>query len=313
MKIDIIKVPLFYGCDRPGAEEGPQTLMDHGLVSLLEESGNEVRDKGFVNVPCVEEKDKHRAHPHMKYMDAIITAAEDLAHRVASSLEEGALPFTVGGDHALALGSLAGTSKVNGSEIGIVWIDAHADINTPETSPSGNIHGMPLGASMGEGHPALTELFYKGRKVNPRNCFIIGARSVDDGEVEMIDRLGINVWYMDEIRERGMGIIILELMELLKERNIMDLHVSYDIDSLDAALVPGTGTPVVNGLEYDESEKLIRSLIKTELVRSIDFVEFNPVRDQPNQITLRSAMRMIGAFSEALGELELRKKKVHSA
>lgn len=306
LKIDIIKVPLFYGCDRPGVEEGPQALMDNGLMDLLSEPGNLVVDKGFVKVPAQSEQDKYCSHPHMKYLDSVIATNEDLARMVAASLEAGNLPFTVGGDHALGLGTLAGTSKVNGPDIGIIWIDAHADINTPESSPSGNIHGMPLSASMGEGPDSLKNIFFKGQKVNPRNCFIIGARSIDEGEIEMIDRLGINVWYMEEIREKGMGIIILEVLELLKARHIKDLHLSYDIDSLDAKLVPGTGTPAVDGMEYDESEKLIKALIKTQIVRSIDFVEFNPKRDQANQITLKSCLRMLHAFADALSHIQNR-------
>lgn len=302
MKIDIIKVPLFYGCDREGVEKGPQALLDNGLLELFSAAGNDVRDKGFVNVPQVPVSDKYKAHPHMKYLDAILSTTEDLAQLVSGSLSDGRLPFTVGGDHALGLGTLAGTSKVNGRDIGIIWIDAHADINTPETSPSGNIHGMPLGASLGEGDNRLTNLFFHGQKVDPRNCFIIGARSIDDGEVEIIDRLGINVWYMEEIREKGMGIIILELMELLKARNLMDIHISYDIDSLDARLVPGTGTPVVDGMELDESARLIQAIIATDLVRSIDFVEFNPQRDTTDRITLHSALHMLKAFANALGK-----------
>ena len=313
MKIDIIKVPLFYGCDREGVEEGPQTLMDNGLIDLMQGNGLVVQDKGFVNVPLLMEKDKYCADPHMKYLDAVISTNEDLARMVSASLEEGGLPFTIGGDHSLGLGSLAGTSKVNGNQIGIIWIDAHADVNTPETSPSGNIHGMPLGASMGEGPECLTKICSADQKVNPRNCFIIGGHSIDDGEVEIIDRLGINVWYMDEIREKGMGIVILELLELLKARNITDLHISYDIDSLDSRLVPGTGTPVVGGLEYDESEQLIKAVIATEMVRSIDFVEFNPKRDTPEKITLKSALRMLKAFAEALGALNKKKQQEISA
>ncbi len=304
LKIDIIKVPLFYGCDRPGVEEGPQTLMDNGLMELFKEAGNEVADQGFVKVPQQAEQDKYCAHPHMKYLDSIIETNEDLARMVAASLKNGSLPFTVGGDHSLGLGTLAGTSNVNGPEIGIIWIDAHADINTPETSPSGNIHGMPLGASMGEGFDSLKNIFFNGQKVDPRNCFVIGARSIDDGEVEIIDRLGVNVWYMEEIREKGMGIIILELMDLLKARHIKDIHISYDIDSLDSRLVPGTGTPVVDGMEYDESERLIKALIETQLVRSIDFVEFNPKRDQPNQITLTSCLHMLRVFAQALSRIQ---------
>lgn len=304
MHIDLIKVPLFYGCDREGVEHGPQTLIDHGLIELFSKTGNTVRDRGFIQVPVIDREDKYRTHDHMKYLDGIIQTNEALADEVVRSIADGYIPFTVGGDHSLGLGSLAGASKALGNDIGVVWIDAHADINTPETSPSGNIHGMPLGASMGEGHESLTELYYKGRKVDPRNCFIIGARSVDDGEVALIDKLGLNVWYMEEIREKGMGIIIMELMELLHQRNIKDIHISYDIDSLDASLVPGTGTPVVNGMEYDESEQLIKGVIETGLVRSIDFVEFNPKRDHADGITLRSVLRMAKAFSEALGSLQ---------
>lgn len=310
MKIDIIKVPLFYGCDKEGVEDGPQMLVDNGLIELLTKSGNEVRDLGAVNVPCLTKQDKYRAHKTMKYLDAIIETNVELAETVAGSLNRGHLPFTLGGDHSLGLGTLAGTTKVNGSDIGVVWIDAHADINTALTSPSGNIHGMPLGASLGEGYDALVNLSYQGQKVKPQNCFIIGARSIDDGEVEMIDRLGINVWYMEEIREKGIGIVIQETLELLARRGITDVHISYDIDSLDAALVPGTGTPVEDGLMYDESEKLIRSLIGTGLVRSIDFVEFNPKTDNTESVTFKSAMRMLRAFAGALGALNAQEKAV---
>ncbi|KAF5065260.1 arginase [Proteiniclasticum sp. QWL-01] len=310
MHIDLIKAPLFYGCDREGVEHGPQTLMDHGLIDILQSAGNQVRDRGFIPVPVIEPENKYLAHSHMKYLDGIIDTNTHLANQVVSSLTEGRLPLVVGGDHSLGLGSLAGVTKALGNEVAVIWIDAHADINTPETSPSGNIHGMPLGASMGEGHESLTNFYYNGQKVNPRNCFIIGARSVDDGEVEIIDRLGINVWYMEEIREKGMGIIILELMELLRRRNIKDIHISYDIDSLDSALVPGTGTPVVNGMEYDESEKLIRAITSTGMVRSVDIVEYNPKRDHEDQITLKSVLHMVQVFSKALAEVGTEQKAI---
>lgn len=304
MHIDLVKVPLFYGCDREGVEHGPQTLMDHGLEEIFNKAGNDVRDRGFVKVPVLSKEDKYKAHDHMKYLDGVIETNQALADQVAQSIQDNYLPFTVGGDHSLGLGSIAGVTKVLGNEVGVIWIDAHADINTAESSPSGNIHGMPLGASMGAGHEALTNFYYKGRKVNPNNCFIIGARSVDDGEVTLIDELGINVWYMEEIREKGMGIVLLELMELLEKRNIKDIHISYDIDSLDSALVPGTGTPVEDGMQYDESEQLIKGIIETEMVRSIDFVEFNPCRDNSDQITLRSVLRMATVFAEALGSVK---------
>lgn len=312
MNIDIIKVPLFYGCDREGVEHGPKTLIESGLVELLERHCNTVRDRGFVTVPPMSGEDKYRSHPDLKYLDAVAETAENLARTAEQSFRDGYLPLTVGGDHSLALGTVAATSKANGNDIGIIWIDAHADINTTETSPSGNIHGMPLAASVGEGHEKLVNIYYKGQKVNPRNCFVLGARSVDDGEVEIIDRLGVNVWYMEEIREKGMGIVILELLELLEKRNIRDIHVSYDIDSLDASLVPGTGTPVADGLWFDESEKLIQGILDTGMVRSVDFVEFNPVRDRED-MTLNASLRMLEAFARGLGECDFFKKQVKTA
>ena len=303
MNIDIIKVPLFYGCDRKGVEGGPRSLIESGLVDLIEKYDHKVRDKGFVDVPAVAEADKYKAHPKLKYLDAVVETSENIASAVYGSLAEGRLPLTIGGDHALALGTLAATTRAYGNEMGIIWIDAHTDINTTDTSPSGNIHGMPLGASLGEGHERLVDIVYKGQKVNPRNCFILGARSVDEGEMEIIDRLGINVWYMEEIREKGMGIVLMELLELLDRRSIKDIHISYDIDSLDASLVPGTGTPVVDGLWFDESEKLIKGILATGMVRSVDFVEFNPLRDIDDK-TLKSSFNMLEAFASGLKDCD---------
>ncbi len=312
MNIDIIKVPLFYGCDREGVEQGPRTLIESGLVDLLERHCNTVRDRGYVTVPPLNGEDKYKAHPELKYLDGVTETAENLARAAERSFRDGYLPLTVGGDHSLALGTLAATSKANGNDIGVIWIDAHADFNTSQITPSGNIHGMPLAASVGEGHEKLVNIYYKGQKVDPRNCFILGARSVDDGEVEIIDRLGVNVWYMEEIRDKGMGIIILELLELLKKRQIRDLHISYDIDSLDSSLVPGTGTPVADGLWFDESEKLIRGILETGMVRSVDFVEFNPVRDRDDR-TLKASLRMLEAFARGLGECDFFTDEIKTA
>lgn len=303
MKIDIINVPLFYGCDRPGAEIGPKVLKENGLIDIFKKAGNDVVDKTEIDIIPLKEEDKFKKSKTMKYLDGVIDTNEKLAKEVCDSLNNGRLAFSVGGDHSLGLGSLAGASKANGNDIGVIWIDAHADINTPETSPSGNTHGMPLAASMGYGVEELKDLFYKGRKVNPNNCFILGARSVDDGEVKLIDEAMINVWYADEIHDKGMGIVIKELMEMLEEKNIKDIHISFDIDSLDSRLVPGTGTPVEDGLEYDETKKLIASIIETGKVRSIDFVEFNPKRDKEG-ITLKSCLTILEAFAKALAKID---------
>ena len=301
MKIDLIKVPIFYGCDRKGAELGPDAIIDKNLIGLLEKYGNTVQDTGAVYVRQVSEKDKHQDHPRMKYLGPIIATNEELAHRVDHSIRSGRVPLTLGGDHCVGLGSLAGASSANGPDTAVIWIDAHADINTAATSPSGNIHGMPLGASIGVGHPALTELYFKKRKINPRNTFLIGLRDVDDGEVDIIDKYGLNACYMAEIKEKGMGIIILELLEMLKKRNIRNIHLSYDIDSLDMTLVPGTGTPVSDGMFPDETKRLLKAIFSTGLVRSVDFVEYNPAKDK-NHITEKTIMDILDTFGQLMGK-----------
>lgn len=303
MKIDIINVPLFYGCDRPGVEFGPSVLKENDLLNIFTKAGNEVNEKNTIEIKEISENDKFKESKTMKYLDGVVDTNEKLAKEVEDSIKNGSLPFTIGGDHSLGLGTVAGTTAAFDNDMAVIWIDAHADINTPETSPSGNTHGMPLGASMGYGAEELKSIYYKGRKVNPNNVFILGARSVDDGEVALIDEAGINVWYMEEIRDKGMGIVIKELMELLEKRNAKNIHISFDIDSLDSSLVPGTGTPVENGMLYDETIKLISSIIETKKVRSIDFVEFNPKRDVENK-TLVSSLTMIKAFAEALGKIK---------
>lgn len=301
MKIDIIEVHSFYGCDRPGVEKGPEVLRQNGLKEILEKSGNEVIDETEIDIMEVRPEDKFRKSSSMKYLDAVVDTNEKLAEEVRKTSLQGILPLTVGGDHSLGLGTLAGTSSVYGNDMGVIWIDAHADINTPETSPSGNTHGMPLGASLGHGSPHFTSLFREGIKVKPSNTFILGARSVDEGEMELIDREGISVWYADEIHDKGMGIVIMELLDLIEKKGIKDIHISFDIDSLDESLVPGTGTPVEDGLMPDETAKLIKAIIDTGKVRAVDFVEFNPQLDKDG-ITLKSSLQMLSAFSDALGK-----------
>lgn len=302
MKIDFISVPLWYGCDRQGVELGPKKLLGENLVEIFEKNGNQIENQKLVKVDEYKLDEKYESHPTMKYYKGVIDANEDLASKVEETLKEGKMPFTLGGDHSLGLGSLAGVSSVIGDEFAVIWIDAHADINTTESSPSGNIHGMPLGASLGRGDERLRNIHFEGRKVNPRNCFIIGGRSIDDGEVEIIDEDGLNVWYMDEIKERGISQVIKEVKEILEKRNIKDIHISYDIDSLSSELVPGTGTPVKHGMNIEDSQELIRELIRTKMVRSVDFVEFNPVIDK-NDKTLHSVMSILKVYAEELGRL----------
>ena len=199
MNISIIGMPLFYGCDRPGVEKGPEILRKNNLVEIFNEH-NTIEDLGDIDIKVIDEKDKYFDNSKMKYLAEVIASNTRLSDKVYSALTDNTFPVIVGGDHSLALGSIAGVSKYYGDDLAVIWIDAHGDLNTEETSPSGNIHGMPLAASIGVGYEGLTSILFKGVKVKPENIFILACRDLDEGEVELIKRLNINTWGIDEIK-----------------------------------------------------------------------------------------------------------------
>lgn len=278
MNISIIGMPLFYGCDRPGVEKGPEILRKNNLVEIFNEH-NTIEDLGDIDIKVIDEKDKYFDNSKMKYLAEVIASNTRLSDKVYSALTDNTFPVIVGGDHSLALGSIAGVSKYYGDDLAVIWIDAHGDLNTEETSPSGNIHGMPLAASIGVGYEGLTSILFKGVKVKPENIFILACRDLDEGEVELIKRLNINTWGIDEIKEKGTDIVVKELLEKLKKTGVNNIHLSYDIDCLDPEYVPGTGTPVDNGLTFEESTDIVKGIFSTSLVKSMDFVEYNPELD----------------------------------
>ncbi len=298
MDISIIGMPLFYGCDRPGVEKGPDILRENNLDKILEKN-HHVTDLGNIDVDYIESKDKFLENDKLKYLKQVVDANNRLASKVYEALTNNTLPFIIGGDHSLALGSIAGSSKYFGNDLGVIWIDAHGDINTETTSPSGNIHGMPLAASMGIGYDKLTSIFFESFKVKPENVFILACRDLDQGEVELIDKLKINVWNIDEIQNGDLDKIISDLLSKIKEKNIKNIHLSYDIDCLDPEYVPGTGTPVDNGLTFEESKKLLKSILSTSLVKSMDFVEYNPELDSNNR-TKETCIELLNIISTEL-------------
>lgn len=282
MNISIIGMPLFYGCDRPGVEKGPEELRKNNLIDIFQENHN-VYDLGDIEVEKANAEDKFLSNSKLKYLDQVVNANNNLATKVLEALENNTLPFIVGGDHSLALGSIAGSSQFLGNDLAVIWIDAHGDINTHETTPSGNIHGMPLAASMGIGYEKLTSIFFNNFKVKPENVFILACRDLDEGEIELIDKLDINVWTNQDINNKGIDKVVKELLSLISSKNIKNIHLSYDIDCLDPEYVPGTGTPVSDGLSFSESKSLLEAILGTSLVKSIDFVEYNPDLDQNNR------------------------------
>ena len=298
MNISIIGMPLFYGCDKPGVEKGPEELRKNNLIDIFQEN-HTVYDLGDIEVEKVNAEDKFLSNSKLKYLEQVVAANNGLADKVFSALENNTLPFIIGGDHSLALGSIAGTSKFLGNDLAVIWIDAHGDINTDETSPSGNIHGMPLAASMGIGYKKLTSIFFDDFKVKPENVFILACRDLDAGELALIDELNMNVWTNKDINDKGPTIVINELLSLIKEKNIKNIHLSYDIDCLDPEYVPGTGTPVSDGLSFTESKILLEPILSTSLVRSIDFVEYNPDLDKNNR-TKETCIELLKFISKSL-------------
>ena len=291
MNINLIGVPLFFGCDKEGVQFGPNTLRENNLISLVQKYNHKAFDLGNLYVPKTETKDKYSSHEKMKYLSPIVEVNKNLAHQVYSSLECGNFPFVIGGDHSLGLGSISGASKFL-DNLAVIWIDAHGDINTHETSPTGNVHGMPLAAAMGLGHEVLTDLYYQGRKINPENVYIIGARDLDEGEQDIIREFHLNVWTTEDVKNQGVHSILNKVLRKLNMDGIKNVHLSFDIDSLDANLVPGTGTPVQEGMDLDEVKAILEILLNSGLIRSMDFVEFNPLIDKNNK-TLEIALDLL--------------------
>lgn len=298
MNISIIDMPTFYGCDNPGVENGPKVLRENKLLDIFNKS-HQVCDMGEVHVKNVSSNDKYAANAKMKYLDEVIRSNVELGDKVYESLSNSYLPLVIGGDHSLALGSIAGSSKFFKDDLAIIWVDAHGDINTPETSPSGNIHGMPLASSMGVGPNVLTNLYFDGTKVKPENVFLLGCRDLDLGELELVKNKNLNLWTMEDIKNKGIQMVLKELIEALNKTKVNNVHLSFDIDVLDPSYVPGTGTPVKDGLAFSEGKIVVETIINTSLVKAIDFVEFNPTLDK-NSRTLETCLEILKVMSKTL-------------
>jgi arginase len=278
MKINLIGVPLFLGCDNKGVDMGPEKLRDKNIIGILENNNHTIYDMGNLHVPHVCSEDKYSSHDKMKYLSQVIQVNTNLAHQVYSSLCSKTFPLIIGGDHSLGLGSICGVSKYY-ENLAVIWVDAHGDINTHETSPTGNIHGMPLAAAMGIGDTSLTEVYYSGAKIKPENVFIIGARDLDAGELRLIEDKKINVYTTEDVKTKGIQSILEQIYNILIAKKIDAVHLSFDIDCLDSKYVPGTGTPVKNGMSIEEVKFLLKFLMETKLIKSMDFVELNTQLD----------------------------------
>jgi len=283
-RVAVVGVPMDLGAGRRGVDMGPSALRYARLLEEIEALGLAVEDLGNVRVPLAETLRGRRG----SYLAEIRQAALELKEKLMALPEE-VFPIVLGGDHSLAMGSVSGVAR---GRIGVIWVDAHADFNTPETSPSGNIHGMPLAVLCGLGHPRLTEVF---QAVDPKDVVLIGVRSVDPGEARLLKEMGVRVYTMHEVDRLGIAPIAEEALSYLEG---LPLHVSLDADVLDPTLAPGVGTPVPGGLSYREAHLLMEILALSGRVRSLDLVEVNPILDEKN----RTALMMVGLALSLLGK-----------
>jgi len=296
MRIRLIDVPMDFGANRRGVDMGPSALRQAGIKATLSDLGHQVEEeKRSVRVPIADHSDE--GDPRVKFLDPIVEGCTALAGLVEEAAGDGAFPLVMGGDHSIAVGTLAGLAnhhQRHGQSWGVVWIDAHADFNTPETSPSGNIHGMSLAASAGLGHPALTGLGGDFRKVDPHRVVIIGARDIDPGEKRNLKETGVHVFTMADIDRLGMAEVARSTLKDLLGL-VETLHVSFDVDSLDPEVAPGVGTPVRGGLTYRELHLLMETLGGDGRVTSAEVVEVNPILDVRNQTAL-TAVEMLASL-----------------
>lgn len=295
-KISVIGLPMDLGQTRRGVDMGPSALRCAGVVERIQQLQVEVEDLGDIIVgrPGTSEE----AGSNLKNLSLVSKGNAQLAARVDEIISSGSFPLVLGGDHSIAIGTLAGVSKHYDS-LGVIWYDAHGDLNTEETSPSGNIHGMPLAVSIGLGHPDLVNLHGYAQKVKPENIVIIGARSLDDGEKVLIRDKGIKVFTMHEIDRLGMTKVMEECIAYLRDKTD-GVHLSLDLDGVDPAEAPGVGTPVLGGISYRESHLAMEMLAESGLITSAEFVEVNPVLDERNKTAIVAVALMGSLFGEKL-------------
>ncbi|MBS2967375.1 arginase [Metabacillus sp. KIGAM252] len=296
-KINIIGVPMDLGQTRRGVDMGPSAIRYAGVVERLENLHFTIEDSGDIKIG---KREKAMEEPlyNLKNLKAVSEASELLASKVDEVIKTGAFPLVLGGDHSIAIGTLAGLAK-NYKNLGVIWYDAHGDLNTADTSPSGNIHGMPLAASLGIGDESLTGIAGFSPKIKPENVVIIGARSLDEGERELIKEKGIRVYTMHEVDRLGMTRIMEETIEYLKDRTD-GVHLSLDLDGLDPHDAPGVGTPVIGGISYRESHLAMEMLAESEMITSAEFVEVNPILDERNKTASVAVALMGSLFGEKL-------------
>lgn len=295
--VDLFGVPMDLGGARRGTDMGPSALRIAGLEEKLEQLGFDVKDCGDL---FVESRETLRVgDPKARYAKVIARSCEQLRKRVHASVAKGRRPLVLGGDHSIAMGSVAGVAgfhQEHGRSIGLIWVDAHGDMNSPDTSPSGNVHGMPLGVLLGYGNPELVNLGGFHPKVKPENVALIGIRDLDVGEKDLIRKSGVLVFTMKEVDQLGMSVVAQKALERVSH-GTAGFHLSVDLDGVDPIVAPGVATAVNGGLNFRETHLLMELVSDSKQMLSMDVVELNPVLDTRN----RTAEFAVGLVLSAFG------------
>lgn len=298
--VAIVGAPLDLGAGRRGVDMGPSALRTAGLNARLSALGYRVEDLGNVGV---EQQESSTPGPrNARYLPAIAATCQELANRVERVADEGRIPLVLGGDHSIAVGTVSGMAesmKKRGQKLGIIWMDAHTDMNTPGTSPSGNVHGMPLACIVGTGPKALTQLNGWSPKVDAKNVVLIGIRDVDLDERPVVRRSGVRVFTMRDIDERGMRAVMHEALAMAGD-GTGGIHLSLDMDGVDPREAPGVGTPVRGGFSYREAHLAMEIICDSHLMRSMEVVEVNPILDEANRTALLGVELVLSAMGKRI-------------
>jgi arginase len=298
--ISIIGVPMDLGADRRGVDMGPSALRYANLNERLTELGYDVQDLG--DLPVIIPEVRHYGDPHAKYLKEIADACTHLAQMVLEIYQQGRTPLILGGDHSIAIGTVSGMAEAlrrENKKLGLIWFDAHADMNTPETSPSGNIHGMPMAAILGFGPKALTHIFDFAPKVEPQHVAMIGIREVDAEERKFVKKSGVRVFTMKEIDKRGLGTVLDEALSVVTS-GTHGFAATLDADFLDPYESPGVATPVRGGADYREAHLAMEMISDTKKMVSFEITEINPILDVHNKTAHFGMELILSAFGKQI-------------
>jgi arginase len=299
-KISIVGVPMDLGADRRGVDMGPSALRYADLDENLQGLGYDVRDLGDLDVIIPETR--HFGDPKAKYLKEIAGACTHLANMVLEIHEDGRTPLVLGGDHSIAVGTVSGVAESfrrHGKKLGLMWFDAHADFNTPEISPSGNVHGMPMASIMGYGPAELTHIFGFSPKIQPEHAVMIGIREVDPEERLLVKKSGVRVFTMKEIDRRGIGSVMEEALSIVT-KGTDGYAVTLDADFLDPDESPGVATPVRGGANYREAHLAMEMVADSKKMVSFEITEINPILDVQNKTAHFGMELILSAFGKQI-------------